>query len=469
MENINNNTRMAVSEANRICREAQIEASNTLLAFLVRTITVQSPMKYKLDGTMPAPILRALAQEAVERVSVAGDAAIESIKMEVEVEQEYIAQGKKLHEEAKGREEDTMSQEFGITSARYRSDKDDSEFFTQLYRKVFTFVASGPGMEAALTDPEAEAETLAALDSVFPQHGLRRFLSLSREDKAAQLKELRSIVLGIRIFNRLIGKGSHGLEDPVAPFESQANQLVNSLKGMIVDAQHELDEYEMVLEAKGSQYRPVESPMPQLRAVHSNRLVFLDLALFLLEQVEKGLNTVNSLSQQYQSEQMLVQELVGSKHAVPKEKVYPKLEALGTLHTLLLQDRRMLVVLARVTEKLEQFKASFEPVITMKDVQEARSQPAMGALLSDAGPPSSRGQRGGGHAAQRQAADVGRLVRGGPRAAGIALRRVQRGDCGEEKRFPVEGVGGGERSAVGGWVVRFRQRRRGRGVCGQSQ
>lgn len=31
---------------------------------------------------------------------------------------------------------------------------------------------------------QAEAETLAALDSVFPQHGLRRFLSLSREDKA---------------------------------------------------------------------------------------------------------------------------------------------------------------------------------------------------------------------------------------------------------------------------------------------
>lgn len=75
---------------------------------------------------------------------------------------------------------------------------------------------------------------------------------------------------------------------------TQANQLVNSLKGMIVDAQHELDEYEMVLEAKGSQYRPVESPMPQLRAVHSNRLVFLDLALFLLEQVEKGLNTVRA-------------------------------------------------------------------------------------------------------------------------------------------------------------------------------
>lgn len=94
-------------------------------------------------------------------VQTFSDASFAEGCFQVEVEQEYIAQGKKLHEEAKGREEDTMSQEFGITSARYRSDKDDSEFFTQLYRKVFTFVASGPGMEAALTDPEVRRRTPA--------------------------------------------------------------------------------------------------------------------------------------------------------------------------------------------------------------------------------------------------------------------------------------------------------------------
>lgn len=71
--------------------------------------------------------------------------------------------------------------------------------------------------------------------------------------------------------------------------------------------------------------------------------MFLDLALFLLEQVEKGMSTVVGLVRQYEHETATVQSLVGGKVAVPKEKVYPKLEALGTLHTLLLQDRRMLV------------------------------------------------------------------------------------------------------------------------------
>jgi|AntAceMinimDraft_12_1070368.scaffolds.fasta_scaffold118607_1 hypothetical protein len=52
-------------------------------------------------------------------------------------------------------------------------------------------------MEIALSDPEVEAETFAALESVFPHHGLRRFFSTGPpEEKSAQLKELASIVLG---------------------------------------------------------------------------------------------------------------------------------------------------------------------------------------------------------------------------------------------------------------------------------
>lgn len=75
-------------------------------------------------------------QAVVERIANQGDASLESIKMEVEVEFEYIAQGKRLHEEAKEKEEQAMSQEFAITSTRFRADKDDADFFSALYRQV---------------------------------------------------------------------------------------------------------------------------------------------------------------------------------------------------------------------------------------------------------------------------------------------------------------------------------------------
>lgn len=73
----------------------------------------------------------------------------------------YIAQGKSLQDEARAKEEDLMSKSFQVTSSRYKPDSDDSEFFTQLYRKIFTYVASVSGMESALTDPEVREEAVA--------------------------------------------------------------------------------------------------------------------------------------------------------------------------------------------------------------------------------------------------------------------------------------------------------------------
>lgn len=53
----------------------------------------------------------------------------------------------------------------------------------------------------------------AALQSVFPQTELGTFMALSKLDKEKQLKELTSIVTGIRLFNRACGKGGAGIDD----------------------------------------------------------------------------------------------------------------------------------------------------------------------------------------------------------------------------------------------------------------
>ena len=53
----------------------------------------------------------------------------------------------------------------------------------------------------------------AALQSVFPQTELGMFMALSLDDKQKQLRELSSIVAGIRLFNRDCGKGGEGIDD----------------------------------------------------------------------------------------------------------------------------------------------------------------------------------------------------------------------------------------------------------------
>ena len=88
----------------------------------------------------------------------------------------------------------------------------DVEALTSLYRKIFNYLVVRAGLEPGADRP-AEREIAAALESVFPRIGLKAFTALPMDDKVAQLHELANIVLGIRLFNRHIGKGGAGMVD----------------------------------------------------------------------------------------------------------------------------------------------------------------------------------------------------------------------------------------------------------------
>lgn len=58
--------------------------------------------------------------------------------------------------------------------------------------KVFEYVALRNGLRTGSGDTStttvAEAETAAALESVFPWHNLRRWMTFGKDEKAAQLQ-----------------------------------------------------------------------------------------------------------------------------------------------------------------------------------------------------------------------------------------------------------------------------------------
>lgn len=58
-----------------------------------------------------------------------------------------------------------------------------------------------------LTSFNIEKEVAAALESVIPRAALGPFVSLNASEKVTQLIELSNLVIGIRLFNKEIGKG----------------------------------------------------------------------------------------------------------------------------------------------------------------------------------------------------------------------------------------------------------------------
>ena len=94
------------------------------------------------------------------------------------------------------------------------------DILSKLYQKIFEFLIY-KSKEIINDDKELleetrndetlvngmEKEVAAALESVIPRAALNPFIMLNKTEKVTQLTELSNLVLGIRLFNKQIGKG----------------------------------------------------------------------------------------------------------------------------------------------------------------------------------------------------------------------------------------------------------------------
>ncbi len=92
----------------------------------------------------------------------------------------------------------------------------DFEGLTLLYKKIFNFLLYKNkelilDLQALNANTVAlfniEKEVAAALESVIPRAALGPFVSLNPSEKVTQLVELSNLVIGIRLFNKKLGKG----------------------------------------------------------------------------------------------------------------------------------------------------------------------------------------------------------------------------------------------------------------------
>jgi len=131
----------------------------------------------------------------------------------------------------------------------------DFEGITLLYKKIFDYLLYknkqhiiGKYSNIQLTTSVSntiEREVAAALESVLPRAGLRPFVALTTPEKVAQLCELSNIVIGIRLFNRDIGKGGVGLESFNEIINHPARNLINELNTEVAEIMEQSDRYTM--------------------------------------------------------------------------------------------------------------------------------------------------------------------------------------------------------------------------------
>jgi hypothetical protein len=247
-----------------------------------------------------------------------------------------------------------------------------------LYKKIFNYLLYknkqhiiGKYSSIELTpsiNNTIEREVAAALESVLPRAGLRPFISLNTTDKVAQLCELSNIVIGIRLFNKEIGKGGVGLESFNQILQYPARSLFQILNKEVTHIIEACDNYTIffnVLPQFIQASRPsgaggvgeeefsalgVVGVDPTGEFMSEKMLVFykdeltykrqyLIYVLELKSDVQISEQKIAGLEGKYQKKLAELQELIGNKTSIPKDQVYPRFDSLSQIYSELLEEK----------------------------------------------------------------------------------------------------------------------------------
>lgn len=246
--------RRIIAEITFICRTREVPVSDTLAAFVAHSVVLGQPEQFPLDRELNEADVQELVHVAVERLLAADSASLETIKMQVAFDIAKLEEADALKAAQGAREEREGSLLAGIVDARLKDGNNDVEALTALYRRIFNYLVVRAGLELGADRP-AEREIAAALESVFPRIGLKPFTHLPAEDKGAQLHELANIVLGIRLFNRALGKGGAGIADHAALGRQRASELLHGAGSELEQVGQLCEQYAEVLSFRHGPHR----------------------------------------------------------------------------------------------------------------------------------------------------------------------------------------------------------------------
>jgi len=245
-----------------------------------------------------------------------------------------------------------------------------------LYRKIFNFAMVCTESDH-LNDRAVERETAAALESVFPRVALPSFISLSTTDKRVQLHELSNIVFGIRLFNKHIGKGGAQIPDLPGSLSEEMATLNATLKNHIAEVEVVLDQYADVLAYLRHPSRRDESRNSMLTKRLQSELVFWRQMQLFQQQLQDATRVagehLRSTRDVFHQDMTELRQIVGSKTSVPKEKVYPRFDALANMWNIFNEESVKVALYTNVYRAVVLFRDQpFKPALRGRDVEAAR-------------------------------------------------------------------------------------------------
>jgi len=347
-----------VSDIVAACAKRGRSVSETLAAFVARTVILDERSKFQLDRELSEQGLDSLVDACVKRLGDADSPSLETIKMQVAFDTAYVQNETQMQNE-RGQHVAKITALKNSIAQRDLAGGNEYEGINNMYRRVYQYlIVSGKAENAK--DKTVEREIAAALESVFPKIGLRSFVALERSEKLKQLDELASIVWGIRIFNRDMQKGGAGLSSVPEEVYSQLAQAIPLLRSSADEVAELCTTYSDVitnLHRKKPKDVPSDAVM-RLQEELANRRQYVSYVNSLHESATEAFGRVDALKRKLESELSHLKTLVGSRTSVPKEKVYPMFDSVADTWKSLEAEQSNVETIALLSDTLDIFKSS---------------------------------------------------------------------------------------------------------------
>ncbi len=227
----------------------------------------------------------------------------------------------------------------------------DFEGLTLLYKKIFSFLLfknkeiTTP-IQDELSTPIAnfniEKEVAAALESVIPRAALGPFVSLNPSEKVTQLVELANLVIGIRLFNKEIGKGGSSLASISELAKNDEENFIEILGNEATETVENCYNYTMFfLNLSKLNLTLDTSEISKYKDELTFYRQYLSFILSIQEDVEISDNSIETNETRYYKEIEELKHLLGNKSSAPKEQVYPKFATLSQAYVQLLEEKKL--------------------------------------------------------------------------------------------------------------------------------
>ncbi|XP_057209580.1 cilia- and flagella-associated protein 206 isoform X1 [Triplophysa rosa] len=342
--------RNIIREIAQTCLSRGPTLSETLIAFMVKAVVLDPRNHFNVDRTLTKQVVKKLIEICVDRLMDEDSPTLNTIQMQVYFDMNYTSRREFADVQQKIQQSRVQSLSRDVTDTRARS----REELHHLYTKIASYIIQRSNL-GSNTDFNTVRETTAALQSVFPPSELSTFMSLLKQDKEEQLKELTLIVSGIRLFNKSNSRGGEAIRDVPAVLNETLPAAAADVERELAACQRLAWQYTALLEKIIEQDTdcPVQ-PHVLKHSLYNTRQHEAFLKIILADMILCA-REVTRLQSDLTSRMKLVQDTVHSMSAVPTSQVFPHFTALAEMWAGLEGEKMLLSMLTSAASGLRGF------------------------------------------------------------------------------------------------------------------